>query len=62
MPTSFLALLSSWQSPVGSRAQLHLKDRWLKAPVLKRGDGWEVLLLNTHMGVNSPVEDDGLFL
>lgn len=51
MPTSFLALLSNWQLPVDSRAQLHPKDRWLKSLVLKRGDGWEVLLLNTHMGI-----------
>lgn len=51
MPTSFLALFSNWQSSVDSRAQLHLKDHWLKTLVLKRGDGWEVLLLNTHMDI-----------
>lgn len=51
MATSLLALLSNWQSPVDSRAQLHLRDSLLKALVLKREDGWEVLLLNTHMGI-----------
>ena len=51
MPTSFLALLSNWQLPVDSRAQLRLKDHWLKALAIKRGDGWEVLLLNTHMDI-----------
>lgn len=44
-------MLSNGQSPVDSRAQLHVKGRWLKALVLKRGDGWEVLLLSAHMDI-----------
>lgn len=46
--TSFLAWLSEWQWSMDSRAQLPLKDGWLKALALKRENGWEVLLLNSH--------------
>lgn len=51
MPASFLALLSNWQSPRDSRAELHLRDPWLRALVLERGGGCELLLLNTHMDI-----------
>lgn len=49
--TSFLAWLSEWQSSEDSRAQLPLNDHWLKALVLKRKNGWEALLLNSHRDI-----------
>lgn len=48
---SFLAWLSEWQSSEDSRAQLPLNDHWLKALVLKRKNGWEALLLNSHRDI-----------